>query len=93
MKYPQEEGSIIITSSVSGMRRTSNIGAYVASKHALVGITKSVALELAGKNNPDKLRRSSETVDFVRRFFEKKKLIAAICHGPQLLIDAEIING
>ena len=46
-----------------------------------------------GVINPDKLRRSSEAVDFVRRFFEKRKLIAAICHGPQLLIDAEIING
>ena len=46
-----------------------------------------------GVINPDKLRRSSEAVDLVRRFFEKKKLIAAICHGPQLLIDAEIING
>ena len=32
-------------------------------------------------------------MDLVRRFFEKKKLIAAICHGPQLLIDAEIISG
>ncbi len=46
-----------------------------------------------GVINPDKLRRRNDAVDFVRSFFKSRKLIAAICHGPQLLIDAEIING
>ncbi len=46
-----------------------------------------------GVINPDKLRRSSKAVDFVRRFFQKNKLVAAICHGPQLLIDAEVVKG
>jgi protease I len=46
-----------------------------------------------GVINPDKLRRSSKAVDFVRSFVENKKLIAAICHGPQLLIDTGIIKG
>ena len=46
----QEGGSIIITSSVAGMRGNANVSAYSASKHALGGITKSVALELAGRN-------------------------------------------
>ena len=46
-----------------------------------------------GVINPDKLRRINDAVDFVRSFFKSGKLIAAICHGPQLLIDAEIING
>jgi len=46
-----------------------------------------------GVINPDKLRRSSKAVDFVKRFFEKKKVVAAICHGPQLLIEAEVVKG
>jgi protease I len=46
-----------------------------------------------GVINPDKLRRSQEAVTFVRRFFEGNKLVASICHGPQLLIEAEVVKG
>ena len=53
MKYMiplmKEGGSIVISSSVAGMRGTANVSAYVASKHALVGIMRTAALELAGK--------------------------------------------
>jgi protease I len=46
-----------------------------------------------GVINPDKLRRSREAVSFIRRFFENKKPVAAICHGPQLLIEADVVKG
>ncbi|MFO7923191.1 MAG: type 1 glutamine amidotransferase domain-containing protein [Bacteroidales bacterium] len=46
-----------------------------------------------GVMNPDKLRRINDAVDFVRSFFKSGKLIAAICHGPQLLIEAEVVDG
>jgi protease I len=46
-----------------------------------------------GVINPDKLRRSQEAVTFVRRFFDNNKLVASICHGPQLLIEAEVVKG
>lgn len=46
-----------------------------------------------GVLNPDKLRTNGEALDFIRDFFEQQKPVAAICHGPQLLIDAELVNG
>ncbi len=45
-----------------------------------------------GVINPDLLRRSAEAVEFVRGFFRDKKPVAAICHGPQLLIEADAVR-
>jgi protease I len=46
-----------------------------------------------GVQNPDTLRTIPEAVKFVRSFFEAGKPVAAICHGPQLLIEADVVNG
>lgn len=46
-----------------------------------------------GVQGPDKLRRHQEIVDFVRNMGLKEKLVAAICHGPWLLISAELTKG
>ena len=46
-----------------------------------------------GVINPDRLRRNSDAVDFIRDFNRSGKLIAAICHGPQMLIEADIVRG
>lgn len=46
-----------------------------------------------GVMNPDKLRALPEAVEFVRAFFETGKPVAAICHGPQILIDADVVRG
>ena len=43
-------GSIVLTSSLAGLRGMSKISGYVASKHAVVGLMKSAALELAKYN-------------------------------------------
>ncbi len=46
-----------------------------------------------GVINPDKLRAEPEAVKFVRAFFEAGKPVAAICHGPQTLIEAGVVKG
>ncbi len=46
-----------------------------------------------GVINPDKLRADMTSVEFVRSFFEDHKPVAAICHGPQLLIEADVVKG
>lgn len=46
-----------------------------------------------GVMNPDKLRMEPAAVEFVRAFFDSGKPVAAICHGPQLLIEADVVRG
>jgi len=46
-----------------------------------------------GVMNPDKLRTSKPAVQFVRSFFDQRKPVAAICHGPWILAEANVLNG
>lgn len=46
-----------------------------------------------GVGNPDKLRMDQEALDIVRAFFNAGKPVAAICHGPWLLAEADVIEG
>ncbi len=46
-----------------------------------------------GVINPDKLRRSEDALIFVRDFFRQEKPVAAICHAPQILISADVVEG
>ncbi len=46
-----------------------------------------------GVMNPDKLRVNPKAVSFVKAFVDSGKPIAAICHGPWTLIEAEGVRG
>lgn len=46
-----------------------------------------------GVLNPDTVRGDENAVQFVKDFFTENKPVAAICHGPQTLIDAEVVEG
>jgi protease I len=46
-----------------------------------------------GVINPDKLRTDESAVDFVRRFANSGKPVAAICHGPWTLVEAGVVRG
>lgn len=46
-----------------------------------------------GQMNPDNLRGDERAVDFVRSFVEAGKPVAAICHAPWLLAEADVLRG
>ena len=46
-----------------------------------------------GVANPDKLRTLPKAVAFVRAFFDAGKPVAAICHAPWSLIEADVVRG
>ena len=46
-----------------------------------------------GVANPDRLRTLPKAVAFVRHFFDAKKPVAAICHGPWSLVEADVVRG
>ena len=46
-----------------------------------------------GVMNPDTLRMNPKAVAFVRAFFDARKPVAAICHGPWTLVEADVVRG
>jgi protease I len=46
-----------------------------------------------GVANPDSLRTCDDSVSFVRDFFKQHKPVAAICHGPWMLVEADVVRG
>lgn len=46
-----------------------------------------------GMANPDQLRMLPRAVEFVRSFFDRGKPVAAICHAPWTLVEADVVRG
>jgi protease I len=51
------------------------------------------AVIIPGGYAPDKMRLHQPMIDLVRKVHDDGKIVAAICHGPQLLISADIVKG
>ena len=51
------------------------------------------AVIVPGGYAPDKLRRCTATLDFVRRLFEQGKVVSAICHAGWVLVSANVLEG
>jgi protease I len=59
-----------------------------------VGVGDYDALLLpGGVGNPDQLRMDLRAVDLIRQFAAAGKPVAAICHGPWLLVEADLLKG
>ena len=46
-----------------------------------------------GVKNPDVLRTNKDAVQFAREFVTAEKLVGAVCHGPWLLVEADVVRG
>lgn len=56
-----------------------------------VNIEEYDALTIPGGKAPDRMRINEGLVKIVKEAYEKGKIIAAMCHGPQMLIEVNII--
>ena len=57
-------------------------------------LDKFDALQIpGGVHNPDTMRTNQKALGFARHFFRESKPVAVICHGPQLLINADLVRG
>jgi protease I len=75
----------------SGKRGTATIKADITADELNVAAIDAVIIP--GGYAPDKMRLYPAMIDLVRNAYKKGKLIAAICHGPQMLISANIVRG
>ena len=46
-----------------------------------------------GVVNPHRLRMDEDAVAFVRSFFDRGRPVASICHGPWMLVEADVVRG
>ncbi len=76
---------------VKGKRQGVEVTIDQAVKEAEV--TRYDALLIPGGYSPDQLRVDPDAVRFAKEFVESGKPIFAICHAPQLLITAQVIQG
>jgi protease I len=71
-------------------------GDKITATHAVAGVDASDYDALVipgGVANPDQLRADEDAVRFVRAFFEQDKPTGVICHGPWLLVEADVARG
>jgi protease I len=83
------------TGSIRGWRKD-DWGDSVAVDAALDSVSAEdfdALLLPGGQMNPDKLRMDDKAVDLVEAFNDAAKPIAAICHGPWLLVEADVVDG
>ncbi len=91
----KEEGISVDIASINRGRIRGKHGYEVEANKSLKEISQDEydILILPGGKAPEVIRKEKEALDIVRHFFKKDKLVAAICHGPQILISANLLKG
>ena len=90
----KEEGfEVILASNKDTIKGKKGYQIKVDKKFDEINPDEFDALVLPGGRAPERIRLDKKAVEIVKHFFEKKKPVAAICHGPQLMISAKVVNG
>ena len=86
---------VTIVGPVAGQRYNGKKGGVIVADVAADAVKPADfdALVVPGGYAPDKMRLRHAMVDLVRDVYAAGKPVAAICHGPQLLINANILKG
>ena len=88
--------TVVIVGSRVGTKHRGKRGDVVVEVELAAGAAKVAdfdAVVIPGGHAPDKMRMRHAMVDLVRDMMEAGKPVAAICHGPQLLISANALKG
>lgn len=94
--FLEEHGAkVVILGPAEGDVKAYNSDQVVTIKKAVedANVENFDALILPGGHGPAVLREHEAAVAFVRAFMESGKPVAAICHGPQVLITAGVVEG
>ncbi|MBN2419988.1 MAG: type 1 glutamine amidotransferase [Deltaproteobacteria bacterium] len=76
---------------VKGKKKGTKV--FIDSDFSEVDPRDYTALLIPGGYSPDKLRADDSAVNFTKRFLSLEKPVFVICHGPQILITADVIRG
>lgn len=92
----QEEGyEVVVVASKAGETYIGKHGIPVRSDISPenVEVDQYEAVIIPGGRAPDKMRTNPDLVKIVKEAHAKGKVIAAVCHGPQMLIEADVLRG
>jgi protease I len=88
--------TVVLVGPVAGAEYRGKKGTAVVKAELAMGAAKAKnfdAVVIPGGHAPDKMRMRHAMVDLVRDSMEANKPVAAICHGPQVLISANALRG
>lgn len=92
----QEEGATVDLIGLEANASCKGKHGYPCKSTHAIGQVKAAdydAVIVPGGWMPDKLRRYTDVLNFVREFDSAGKVIATICHGPWILVSAKILSG
>ncbi len=90
-----EAGAEVVTASPGGRPVSSKHGIRFSPSRSIQEILKDEfdCIIIPGGKAPEKLRKDPQVLELVRKHAESGSIIAAICHGPQVLVSADLVKG